>query len=90
MSSQTSWLVCAWWRAQSYFLYTLGVVCLSIFMVWTYRHKREYTIDHRTKTYTFKLLGLRSSQLVIESGLHNIYIRLRKKTCTCVRVASVR
>eukprot|EP00698_Gefionella_okellyi_P002462 TRINITY_DN1231_c1_g1_i2.p1 TRINITY_DN1231_c1_g1~~TRINITY_DN1231_c1_g1_i2.p1 ORF type:complete len:226 (+),score=38.40 TRINITY_DN1231_c1_g1_i2:265-942(+) len=62
---------------EQWFVYVTGIMVASGFATWTYRNQREYILDPQARTYTFRLKG--SSDPLIESGLHNIYIRLRKQ-----------
>ncbi|KAJ4456512.1 hypothetical protein PAPYR_8251 [Paratrimastix pyriformis] len=60
---------------QSYFLVSVVALIFAAGATWTFKDTKTYILDDEAKMYTFKS----GNKVIIRSGYHNVYIRLRKK-----------
>jgi hypothetical protein len=57
------------------FILTLGAAIMTGISAWSRREIYEYTINELSRTYSFRV----GTELVIESEMSNVYVRLRKR-----------
>jgi len=60
---------------QAYFLISVVALIVSLGMLIAFKDRKTYILDQEAKMYTFKS----GNKVIIRSGFHNVYIRLRKK-----------